>query len=98
MSPTSRGIIGLVLGAAFGACALTAAVCHLVASNSPRSEVARRLIAQEHEELDSKYFAYDPADDLLSERGIALRARARRFGRAAIACAALIFAWAAWAN
>ena len=37
-------------------------------------------------------------DALLSERGMALRTRARRFGRAALACAALIFAWAAWAN
>lgn len=93
-----RAIIGIGLGAAFGVCAVVAAVCHLIASNSPRSEVARRLIEQEHEDLDTKYLAYDPEDELLSERGMALRTRARRFGRVALACAALIFAWAAWAN
>jgi hypothetical protein len=98
MSPTGRAIVGIGLGLAFLACALAAAVCHLIASNSPRSEVARRLIEQEHDELDGKYFAYDPENALLSERGMALRARAQRFGRVALACAALIFAWAAWAN
>lgn len=98
MSPTGRAIIGIGLGAAFLVCALTAAISHLIASNSPRSEVARRLIEQEHEALDTKYAVYDPEDELLSERGIALRARARRFGRVALACAVLIFVWAAWAN
>ena len=60
MSPTGRAVIGIGLGAAFGVCAVAAAVCHLIASNSPRSEVARRLVEQEHEALDGKYFAYDP--------------------------------------
>ena len=98
MPPIGRAAIGIVLGVIFLVCAAVAAACHLIASNSPRSEVARRLIEQEHEELDGKYFPIDPDDELLSERGVALRNRARQLGRAALACAALVFVWAAWAN
>jgi hypothetical protein len=98
MSPSNRASIGIALGIVFAGCAISAAVCHLIASNSPRSEVARRLIEQERDELVGKYPVYDPEDQLLSERGLALRQRARQFGRVAIACALLIFAWAAWTN
>jgi hypothetical protein len=58
----------------------------------------RRLMEHEHESLSGTEALYEPSDELLSERGLAFRARARNFGRAALALAGLILAWAAWAN
>lgn len=98
MPPIGRASIGIALGAAFLVCAGGAAVCHLIASNSPRSEVMRRLIEHEHERVSGTEALYEPDDELLSERGLALRARARRFGRVAMVLVVLIVAWAAWAN
>jgi hypothetical protein len=57
-----------------------------------------RLMEHEHENLSGMEALYEPGDELLSERGLAFRARARNFGRAALVLAVLIFAWAAWAN
>jgi hypothetical protein len=52
----------------------------------------------EREVLSGRPEFYEPEDELLSEHGLALRARAGKFGRAAFAVLLLIFAWAAWAN
>ena len=98
MPPTGRAAIGIALGLAFLICAGAAAVFHLLASNSPRSEVTRRLMEHEHDNLSGSAAVYEPGDELLSDRGLALRIRARALGRVAIALAVLIFAWAAWAN
>jgi hypothetical protein len=96
--PIGRASIGITLGLAFLICAGGAAVCHLIASNSPRSEVMRRLMEHEHQSLSGTEALYEAGDELLSARGVAFRARARNFGRVATALAVLIFAWAAWAN
>lgn len=98
MSPAGRAYIGIVLGVVFAACAAGAIICHLLANASPRSEVARRLIEHEREVLSGRPAFYEPEDGMLSEHGLALRARARKFGRAGFVVLALIFAWAAWAN
>jgi hypothetical protein len=98
MSPAGRASIGIVLGGVFAACAAGAIVCHLLANGSPRSEVARRLMEHEREVLSGRPEFYEPEDEMLSEHGLALRARAGKFGRAAFAVLLLIFAWAAWAN
>ena len=98
MSLAGRAYIGIALGIVFAGCAVGAIVCHLLANASPRSEVARRLMEHEREVLGGRPEFYEPEDGMLSEHGLALRTRARNFGRAGFAVLALIFAWAAWAN
>ena len=98
MEPVGRATIGIALGVAFFVTASGAALCHLMASNSPRSEVRRRQMTHERENLSGNEALYEPSDDMLSERGLSLRSRGRMFGRLAIGLAVLIFAWAAWAN
>ena len=98
MSPVGRAFIGIALGVVFAACAAGAIVCHLLANASPRSEVARRLMEHEREVLSGRPEFYEPEDAMLSEHGLALRTRARNFGRVGFAVLVLIFAWAAWAN
>jgi len=98
MSPTGRAYIGIALGVVFAACAGGAIVCHVLANASPRSEVARRLMEHERHILSGRPAFYEPEDEMLSEHGLAMRARAGKFGRAGVAVLLLIFAWAAWAN
>ena len=92
MSREIRAVIGITLGVAFIACGLGAAICHQMAGYQPRSTSARTII--EHEAQFERY--YDPEDYLLSERGLALRRRARLFGRAAGGIVLLIIVWATW--
>ena len=92
MSREVRAALGIALGVAFIVCALGAAICHQMAGHQPRSASARNII--EHEAQFEQY--YDPEDYLLSDRGLALRRRARLFGRAAGGIALLIAAWTIW--
>jgi hypothetical protein len=98
MPPTGRAYIGIALGVVFAVCAGGAIVCHLLANGSPRSEVAHRLMEHERDVLSGRPEFYEPEDEMLSEYGLAMRARAGKFGRAGLAVLVLIFAWAAWAN
>lgn len=85
--------VSLILFAGFAFCGAGAGICHLLASHSPRSQVALRLMEHEGETLSGNPMLYEPDDELLSERGLVLRARARKFGRAAFGWLALIAAY-----
>jgi hypothetical protein len=71
------------------ACIGASIVYHVRAEARPNSERARQTIAANYE-LDERY---DPEDGLLSEEGLALRARGRRFTRVAWLVALVAVVW-----
>ena len=85
MPDVLRAAVSIALFVVLLGSTLGAIVCFIRAERQPRSESARRLMEQEREARDPE--PYSPDDDLLSEKGIALRRR----GRMLVAVAVLAF-------
>jgi len=91
MSPLTILFLGIsaALMLCLLACIAAAVSYHVRAEARANSERAQRIIAANYE-LDDHY---DPEDALLSEEGLALRARGRRFARYAWIVAVVAVVW-----